>query len=285
MANIDLFVCVTSDTIIYAEFVKKISSLFLSGNHKINWKCIYSGGVKKQIDGYEHIGTAEKCKNCPSMSHGKALNKAFKRSKENYVIMMDSDIVFLYQGWDDIVVKNLDIGNTAFGVSSPSIINRHQNFPFIYCFCYRVDLLNNISLDFRPRINASNRIKFSTICSDYEKEVTGLQIGSRFRWETSSRIPFIFYDNNFKNKSLKCILGNDRKAKLPFLNDHSKKKYLKVLMESKAKKEYMEEWHWDNKLFATHLRVSISNNFNNEYTQHWIERIRLYIKNRYGKIL
>jgi len=278
MANIDLFVCVTGKTSQFAEFTKKISSKLLSGKHKINWKYIISGKVKAIPKGYEYACTV-KSGSCPSMSHGKALNKACSLAVENYVIMLDTDFVFLKKGWDNIIISNLDKGIAAFGVDSPCQVNRARNFPFIYCFCYRPDLLKEVNLDFRPQINKKgDNLRFDKVGSKREKDVMGLSFGSRYRWETSSRIPFLFYDNNLKSKSIECVLGDSENVKLPFLSDKYKKEYLNSLKKSKKNMESMQEWHYEKELFATHFRGAFTDSFEGKKSQEWVKRINLYLE-------
>jgi len=280
MANIDLFVCLTGNASDYATFLKKVSLQFVSNKHNINWKYIVSGKIQNNPIGYKYIAKVKKEK-FSSMSHGKALNKAFSFAIEKYVIMIDSDMVLLYPHWDDIIVKNLDKDIVAFGASSPKTTDRAKNFPFIYFFCYRQDLLKGVKLDFCPVPNTSGRdLKKGVIETKREEKVMGISMGEKYRFETSSKIPFIFYDNNFKSKSMECILGNEEKAKLPFLNKKSKEAYLQIIQKSRAKQEYMAEWHYNDELFASHLRASITNSFKEYYTQHWVKRIKLYIKNQ-----
>jgi len=277
VSNVDLFVCVTGKTSQFAEFTKKISSRLLSGNHKVNWKYIISGKAKTTPKGYEYVCSV-KSGSCPSMSHGKALNKACSLAVENYVIMLDTDFVFLKKGWDNIIISNLDKGYAAFGVDSPCHVNRARGFPFIYCFCYRVDLLNGIKLDFRPRTNKKgDNLRFDIIKSKREEDIIGLPDGSKYRWETSSRIPFLFYDNNLKSKAIECVLGDSKKVKLPFLDENYKKEYLNSLKQTKKSKESMQEWHYENDLFATHFRGAITDSFTGEKVQKWVKRINLYL--------
>jgi len=284
MAIIDLFVCLYNESYRYAEFTKDISSILLSNKHKINWKCVSCGKPKKIPRGYEYVGSASGGKS-PSMRHGITLNKASKLATEKYVIMLDTDLVILCKDWDDVIIKNLDKDCAAFGAGSPSQIRRAQNFPFAYFFCYRRDLLKELKLDFRPRDSKSGNQIRGIVKTCREKDVLGLPFGSKFRWETSSRIPFLFYDNNLKSKSLGCVLGDSSKVKLPFLDKKSKKEYLKMLNKSKLAREYMEEWHYKDNLFATHLRGSILYSFDDEYVQHWIKRINLYLKSQYRIIM
>jgi len=280
MADIDLFVCISRGTAEYAELMKEISSKLLSDKHNINWKYVLSGSVKNVPDGYEFVGKAKFNKQyVSSYNHGMALNLAAKKITAKYVIMVDTDFVFLIHGWDDIIVKNLDNGYAAFGADTPLEMNRSHNFPFAYCFCYRSDILKDVDLDFRPKLNKSkNNLKFSIVSNDREKEVLGMSMGSKFRWETSSRIPFLFYDNKLKSKSIKCVLGDSGEVKLPFLDKKKKKTYMEYIKKSKASREHMAEWHYEGKLFATHLRGSIHHNIRDDVSQYWIKRINLYLK-------
>jgi len=283
MANIDLFVCVIDGTSEYAELTKKISSKLLSNKHNVNWKYIISGSVKRPPDGYELAGKVNfKKKYNVSFNHGVALNEADRLSTEKYVIMLDTDFIFLIKDWDDIIVRNLD-NNIVFGVDTPAEVNRAHNFPFIYCFCYRRDLLKNIKLDFRPRVNKDgDNLRFDIVSTERERKVMGMPMGSKYRWETSSRIPFIFYDNNLRSKAITCVLGYSEKVKLPFLTKKDKKKYMQDVKKSKASKEYMEEWHYKGKLFATHLRGSIRHGINGYIPQYWLRRIKEYLKVEYS---
>lgn len=280
MADIDLFMCVTGHTSDYAEFTKRVSSKLLSGKHNVRWKYIISGKVDRLTDGYEYVATSEYVKN--RSNHGHALNLAAKKAEANYVIMLDTDCVLLYKNWDDVIVKNLDSGYSAFGLGSADGLSRAYNFPFIYCFCYKRSLLNGAILNFKVRLDGLD-VLLEKVNDDYMKKVTGLPLGSFYIWETSSRLPFIFYDNNLKSKALDCLLGNFKNVKLPFVDSKSRKKYLALLKKSKGikgKKEYMEEWQYNGELFATHLRGSYRRDFKTNYVQNWIKRINLYLQQR-----
>jgi glycosyltransferase involved in cell wall biosynthesis len=286
MADIDLFVCVTAETAEYAELTKRISSKLLSNKHNINWKYVISGYAKSIPKGYEYVSKVEGTKKLPpSYNHGVALNEVFKLAKGKYVIMLDTDFIFLIKNWDDIIVKNLSTGYAAFGADSPSHLNRAHNFPFIYCFCYRRDLLGDIKLDFRPKIAKNRRgnldVRLDTVKTKRELDVTGIPLGKSFRWETSSRVPFSFYDNDLKSRVVKIILGDSRHVKLPFINSKNKKKYLKSLKISKANSERMAEWHYNGQLFGSHLRLSIRCGLKDKIARYWVKRIMLYLKNEY----
>lgn len=278
MANIDLFVCITNWTSDYAELTKKMSSKLLSGKHNIKWKFIISGEAERNPDGYEYIATTEKHP-CSSMAHGIAVNKAFSMAEENYVIMLDADVVFLHDNWDDIIVKELDSGYAGFGLDSPKELDRWKNFPFMYCFCYRKDLLNGVELDFRPYLNEKGDIiQESKIETKYEEDVTKIKIGRNFKKETSCRLPFIFYDNNLKANAVPCVLPESNEVQLPFIDDKSKRDFLKKIKKSFTLREYMEEWHYKGKLFASHLRRSKKCRFEEYHAQHWVQRMELYLR-------
>jgi glycosyltransferase involved in cell wall biosynthesis len=291
MATIDLFVCITGKASEYAEFTKMVSSKLLSGKHNIQWKYIVSGEVERTPNGYEYVATA-KFNSKSSANHGVAINKAFEEAVADYVIMLDVDFVFLHEDWDDVIVSSLDLGYAAFGSGSPEGLDRALNFPFIYCFCYKSSLLKGIKLNFKPRLDRNcGNLRTNVhdkIDSEYKQKVTGLPIGSRYIWETSSRIPFIFYENNLKSKSLDCFLGGSKNIKMPFIDEKSKNTYLKLLKKSKktrgikGKVEYMEEFHHNGELFGTHLRKSSHSSFNNYFVQHWVKRIKLYLQQRYN---
>ena len=287
MAKIDIFVCVTAMTSEYADLTKEISSKLLSNKHNINWKYIISGSVKKNPREYEYISTVRAKKKVPlSFNHGMALNEAFEQASENYVIMLDTDFIFLMKNWDDVIVRTLDKGYAAFGADSPLELNRAYNFPFVYCFCYKKDELGGTKLDFLPMLSKDEKgvrdIRLNRVKTKREQDVTGMPLGKSFRWETSSRIPFIFYDNNLKSKAIKVVLGGSPKAKLPFINSDYKKKYLISLKKSKANRERMAEWHYKGKLFGTHLRLGTRFGMKDKVSRYWVKRIKSYLKAEYN---
>ncbi len=281
MANIDLFVCITKDVIDYAELTKKISSKLISNKHKINWKCILSGKTEVYPEGYHLVSkTKINKKYSQSYNHSVALNKIVEKAKENFVIIMDADFVFLIKDWDDIIVTVLDSGYAAFGVDSSLEFNKTRNFPLTTCFCYRRDLLKGLDLNFNPPSKKSLNLR--AVKNKYEEKIIGMPIGSKVRWEASSFIPFLFYDNGLKAKSVKCVLGDYSEAKLPFIDEKRKNKYLGILKKSKLSREHMQEWHYEGELFGTHFRGSRNIGVKDHLVKYWVERIDEYLEKKYG---
>jgi glycosyltransferase involved in cell wall biosynthesis len=86
-----------------------------------------------------------------SMSHGEALNDLVSRVDTEYTVIMDSDAVFLYRGWDVYLSRNLTADFPLFGAQADTLGNKPKDFPQIFAVFLNTKVLRDLDVDFRPR--------------------------------------------------------------------------------------------------------------------------------------
>ena len=267
--KIDLFTFLSSNSADYAEFLKYTCNKFLSSKHEINWKCIKSVGFDRVPKGYKLVGETGNMKH-NSMSHALALNSAQNYIENDYVIFIDADMAILYKNWDDVIIKELNEYD-CFGGSYEHGL-KYKNFPTVYLFAFRSHILNKVKLDFSPKLKDGKESPCKYIIKNKkEANFFNKKVGSIIKCDTGWKLPLIIKEANFSSSSMPMILMTSKKSQLPFKD----KKHKKLCMQ---KPTHMCEWHYNNKLFATHKQASRNHPLNKGWGKAWKERVELYIK-------
>ena len=265
--NIDFFTFIARNTADYAEYLKCTAERFMSGKHKIHWKCIESVNVDRLPEGYDCVAKAKDMKH-NSMNHAAALNLAQNYIEHDYVVFIDVDMAILYNNWDDVIVKELnkyDCFGGSYGHGS-----KYHNFPTVYFFAFRSYMLDKVTLDFSPKLVKGResvckyRIKNKTQADFFE-----MNVGDTIKCDTGWQLPLLIKGAGFKGCSMPMVLMNSKDRLLPFVNDKNKKFCLQ-------KPSHMCEWHYEKKLFATHKQACRNHTLDGEWGQAWKKRIELY---------
>jgi len=273
--NIDFITFVSGDVADYANFLRKTASTFMSGKNTINWKYVESVGLTEEPEGYLKVAKTGNA-NHSSFNHSLALNEAANHIDADYVMYVDADIAILCQDWDEIIIKELnkvDCFGFGFGRDNP----RHSNFPGVFLFAFKASMLDKLILDFRPKLrdkNTESVYRYSLI-DPKEAGYMGKKVGEIIKCDTGWQIPNIVGEAGCTWKALSCVLGKDKRHKLPF-KDSSQKQFCL------QKPEHMCEWHYNGELFGTHKQACRNHRLNSEWGRTWVNRINLYTKNRYN---
>jgi len=270
MATVDLFTFLGPNSADYAEFMKQTSEKFLSGNNKINWKCINSVGCERMPEGYKVMAQAEDTGHV-SMNHGVAINLARNYIESDYVIFVDADVCFLYNCWDEVIVNKLNKYN-SFGGEFGNWLKKYRNFPSVYFFTFRSDVLKKVELDFRPKLSKSGKTLCKLKLNEDECSYFKMKNGSVIRCDTGWNIPFQFKENNLTFDFIESIPMQSKRRKLPFENIENKK----ICM---IHPRHMSEWHYNKQLFVAHRHASYGFPLDSELGRAWKKRVELYIKN------
>lgn len=267
--KIDLFTFLSNNSADYAEFLKYTCEKFISGKHRVNWKCIESVGVDRIPSGYKLVSKVSDMHH-NSMSHAIALNSAQNYVENDYVIFIDADMAIIHKNWDDIIVNELnkyDCYGGSYGSKS-----KYKNFPTVYLFCFKANILNKVKLDFRPKIkNGIESPCRHLITNKNEADFFGLKIGENIKCDTGWKLPLIIKGAGFSSNSMPMILMTSKRSQLPFENE----KHRKICMDNPS---HMCEWHYHKKLFATHKQASRNHSLNDGYGKAWKKRVELYME-------
>jgi len=274
--NVDFITFITRNSSDYAEYLKFTAEERLSGKHNINWKCIESVGAERLPEGYECVA-----KSCDadhnSKKHAEAMNLALNYIESDYVIFIDSDVAILYHGWDDVIVNKLNKYNCfggAYGESKDKFnISRYKKFPTVNFFAFRADILDKVKLDFYPFKDIKNKepIFRYNISNKKESKIFGIKRGKLFTCDTGWKLPLIFSENKLSSDYMPMFLMNSKYSQLPFEDNNHKKFCFKRVF-------CMNEWHYNNKLFATHKKLGRHHTLDGKWGTAWKRRIDLYIK-------
>ncbi len=265
--KIDLFTFLGPNSAAYAEFLKYTCDTFASGKHEINWKCIESVGCDRIPDGYKLVAKAKDMHH-NSMSHAVGINMAQKYVENDYVVFIDVDMAILHDGWDDIIVKELD-NYDCFG-GSYAHGSKYKNFPTVYIFTFRADILNKIELDFRPKLVDGRDSVGRHKVTEKDAEIFGHEIGRVIKCDTGWKLPLIIKGAGLSSNSMPMILMSDKRSLLPFENE----KHKKICMQNPS---HMCEWHYNGKLFTTHKQACRNHPIDGKWGAAWRKRIELYI--------
>ena len=273
--DLDVFTFITRHGADYAEYLKQTSELNLSGKHKINWKYVESLDVERKPKGFECVCKTGGRKQKNTIRHSLALKKALDYIKSDYVLFVDMDVVILYKDWDDVIINKLnkyDCFGGAYNLHGNSAQKRlYNNFPKINLFAFRRDILEKVDLDFSPFITINNRRCSTFILSKDDAHIFEMKKGSEFRCDTGWKLPMIFKNNGLTNYCMPCYLLHEKTSKLRLLDKKHKEMNL-------DRNKVIEEWHYNDKVFATHKKHSRTDRLDSTSGLFWKHLIELYMK-------
>ena len=268
--KIDFFTFLGPNSADYAEFLKYTCEKFASGKHEINWKCINSVGCNRIPRGYRMVAKSGDMEHV-SMNHGVAINLAQKYIESKYVIFIDADIAILYKNWDEVMINELNMYD-CFGGAFGNWLKKYKNFPSVYLFAFRSDILKKVKLDFCPKLTKNKRHISKYRLNKEETSYFGMKPGSSIRCDTGWSIPFVIKKSGLTFNVMDAFVMNSKKSQLPFENA----KHKQLCMQ---KPRHMSEWHYNGKLFASHRHASRAYPIRSELGNAWKRRVELYIKN------
>jgi len=266
--KIDIVTFLTRNSAAYAEYLKYTCEKYMSGKHQLYWKCIQSVGSKRIPDGYKfECQTGDVGHN--SSNHAQALNEAYRYVDHDIAIYVDSDMAVLYPGWDDVVVKELERYH-CFGTAYDDPI-KYQNFPMVYFFAFRSEILNTVYLDFRPDIvpGSDKPVRFKLPAG--KAEYFGKKPGEIIKCDTGWKIPEIMKKAGFTGSCMKPVPMTSKYSQLPFENE----KHKNFCMQ---KPTHHCEWLYNGRLFTTHKQASRNHPINGRYGKAWRQRVDAYIR-------
>ena len=271
--NIDFITFIGQNSADYAEYLKYTCDIFKSGKHNINWKCIKSVGAEKLPNGYKCVANSGDFGH-NSLNHGEAINKSLEYIDTEYVVLIDVDMAIVYKNWDDVIVKELN-KNDCFGVSY-SHSKKYKNFPTVYLFAFRSNILDKAPLDFRPQVVKGVDKPVHYKISEDEARLFGMESGNVIKCDTGWKLPLIVKGAGFTAKAIPMVMMTSKKAQLPFENEEHKRLCMQ-------KPGHMYEWHYNGKVFTTHKQASRVHPLKGTWGDAWKRRIDLYIKRVKGK--
>jgi len=274
MIEIDFFTFVYGDIYKYAELLQRSCEAMSSGEIKINYKCIESIHSDKIPKGYDCVAKTEKSKHGDSFNHSLAINEAYNHINSKYVIFADADIAITYKNWDKVVIEKLDSGLSCFGFDYYKKSRRYFDFPNIFFFCFRSDMIGDIGVDFKPRIK-DGKIDKEFVDTEEKSNVLGKPMGEYIQCDTGWSIPIAIKGKGFTGESIPCIRCDMDGQKMPFRNEKQKKLCFK-------KHRLMNEFIYNGDLFGTHLKRCRSNNYDSKYGKIWRDRISLHCDRKYN---
>ena len=274
MIEIDLFTFVYADLYKYAELLRRSCEAMKSGDIKINYKCIESIVMDKKPEGYEHVATTLKTVHGDSFNHSIAVNEAYNHINSKYVIFADADVAITYKNWDKLVIDKLDSGLSCFGFDYWKKSRRYFDFPNIFFFCFRSDMIGDIGVDFRPRL-INGKIDNEQIDTEEKSRLSGKPLGEYIKCDTGWSLPYTIKGKGFTGESIPCYRSDTEGQVMPFGNEKHKKRCYN-------KHRLMNEFIYDGDLFGTHLKRCRFNNYNSKYGKIWRDRISLYFDHKYN---
>lgn len=283
--NIGVYCCVSHGTEKYAEFFRETCEQNRSNKYSISYKAVLSGDDAHTPDGFEFVDRVSRVDN-PAYSHGLALQSCFHAIEEKYTVFADSDVAILYPNWDNESVENINYLYAAFGCQFPKKMLRYRDFPSIFYCMFDSEILKKCNPDWMPKTNKKPKknVVLEPITDKYWAEALAVPLNSIHQKDTFWSIREPFYRNGYKGKEIPMYYQFDKESifsKQLNFNIYLKSQKLKV--NHKVFKWFMHEFHWKNKIFATHLgggRDSRRRGFNTKEAKLWFSCIKEYQNNQ-----
>lgn len=263
---IQVVVCMTPKHFEYGNLLFKSGELLKSGENTIQWDFVLSSN--EDIKNQTRFNMLTRCDTHihPSYSHSKAIHSSYNHLYGDIVIFMDADVVFLKKNWDNDVVNEL-ANNDVLGVSYTSNLLRYQNKPTVYFLAFKdKNWIKTVS--FTPVLKQDDtKVEFF---QPNDKSIFG-DI-SKMRCDTGWKLPFHLVDKKYKVIENKLLHERDdmkdccvNETKILSQKDHS-----------------MEEWYYNNELFASHKFNSRRDGLSHGLPKHWKNKCLKYLENIYN---
>lgn len=84
-----------------------------------------------------------------SIAHGTALNKLIHKVNTPYFSVLDADATWLVNGWDELLINELNEKVKAVGTQAP--LKKAQNFPLMFAILFETETFRKLDIDFRPK--------------------------------------------------------------------------------------------------------------------------------------
>lgn len=299
----------------YAEFLKKVLLSLKSRKHKVYWYSVVQEG-HDNLKGFERIGTIAKCDTDakgfyskePAMIHGSGINIGldylFDNVDENgYVLVVDPDVAILKKKWDVILLDRLrehDIVGIEYDTGCG-----YKNFPTSTLFITQLKIIRELNIDFKPtlcteesdhntecggRVNCLGKPFFYYLEDPEVSELTNIKLGSVIKEDPGWQLPLKYKKAGLTGLAFNYVpkerdqLPKIRKKHLGRLRD-KKLNFNRVVCDLSSDNKYMQEFHYDGKLFVCHLRLSRKRAFSGKHGRVWAARIKEFLKNKYGVII
>lgn len=262
---IQIVTCMTPRHFEYGKLLKKSGELLKSGIHNIQWDYVLScdQDIHEEI-GFNCIG---KCSTHihPSFSHSQAIHESYKCLYGDIVVFMDADVILLKKNWDVDIVNETEL-NDVFGACYTSNLKRYQNIPTIYFLAFR-DKKWIQDVSFTPSLK-DNDIKVAFFIPD--SDIYGSI--EKIRCDTGWKLPLHLVNKKYK------IIENKLLSERDDMQDCCIEE-TKIL----AKKEHsMEEWYYNNELFASHKFNSRRKGLDFGRPKMWKNKCLKYLTDKYN---
>lgn len=86
-----------------------------------------------------------------SMGHGEALNLLIEKIDTPYGVILDADATFLKNGWDNILINQLDDKVKIIGCPPVKNPIKPSDFPSVYATLFDTETFKSLKIDMRPK--------------------------------------------------------------------------------------------------------------------------------------
>lgn len=278
--KIEIVCSVSSHGRYFAALLRSTGEILKSHKHEIEWRCIVDTGTKIP-DGFICLKKQNPTKSA-ARNHALALNYGAERFESDCLAFIDSDIAFLYKGWDDVMVECLKT-HDSFGVSHKHDFYRYHNYPVCQFMAFSKRAMNDISWNFMP-VKCSNGSLARYKASLKDAKICGVPIGTILKKDTSWKVPYLLHDKGYVNSlTLDLVSVVSDKTLMPYANRKQKKFCFKICSEKLVSgTTRMAEYHYNDDVYCTHFGRSRKISRANKEKKIWMERINAYLLNRYG---
>jgi len=89
-----------------------------------------------------------------SVGHAEALDFLLEKVQSTYTVILDADCIFLYNGWDELLIKELKNKVVIAGTPPVSIQKQKpHDFPLMYAVIFITEIYNRLNISMMPDLN------------------------------------------------------------------------------------------------------------------------------------
>ncbi len=149
-----------------------------------------------------------------SVGHGMCLDLIFRNMNTKYGVLVDSDVAFLAQDWDQKLLSELDDKTIMIGSEYHPTDGKIVDFPNVITCMFDVEVFKSLKVFFKP----STKTIFS---NEKNHQYHGTKIGQKVYMDTGCHIPETIGPAGYSWKTLKIVSPrySDRTSHMKFMKE------------------------------------------------------------------
>ena len=215
----------------------------------------------EQFKRYKNLKVVEEYAGLPHvLGHGQCLDLILRNMDSKYGIFVDSDVAFLENGWDDILISQLDEKCVVIGSEYHPTDGKVVDFPNVITFLFNTAKLKSTNITFVPKLAR-------VVTTEESSSWYGVPPGRDVFLDTGCHIGENLHKHGFTWKTLKIVTPR-------YVDRFSMMKFMKNDMRG-------EEYQLEGTPICTHIGRSLTRSFSSDpIISVWKNRVEAWLNGK-----